>query len=354
MNCKGEKSVLDNLSTLFSAEDLSQWRQMINDVTRIVICCHKGPDGDALGSSLAIADYLSSEGKVAVVIVPDAFPDFLQWLPGVNLVLRYDKTASMSDNIIREAELIICMDFNSTKRVSAMQQALDEAEASMIVIDHHADPDIDAQLLLSYARLSSTSEMVFRLVHQLGGLERVSKHFMTYCYTGMMTDTGNFEYGCSYPDFFLVVSYLISRGVDKEKVYHRVYDRYSASCIRFRSYIISEKMQCAEDKHSAYFIITREDMSRFDYKKGDAEGLVNEPLRIKDIYLSVSLREDTEVENVFWVSLRTKGSYVCNDIAHQFFNGGGHANAAGGKIVATRDEAVNVVMKAIEAFSTKI
>ena len=337
---------------LLTDDQLKQWRDAIDQASRIVICTHKSPDGDALGSSLALQHYLLTLGKTSDIVIPDSYPDFLQWLPGANSVVRHDKHPSEAERLFHDADLVFCMDINTSSRVGTLQEALDACKAEKIVIDHHVSPTFDAPLLLSFPQMSSTTEIVFRLVSQLGGLGRVGMQFYTYCYCGMMTDTGNFSFNCSYPEFFNIIAYLVACGVDKEKIANRVYNSYSASCLRFRAYVISEKLHVNMDRHAAYFVISNADKERFHYIKGDAEGLVNEPLRIKDIYLSISLREDSQQPNLIWVSLRTSGHYNCNNLAEKFFNGGGHANAAGGRLYCTLAEAEVIVQQAIEKWLT--
>lgn len=340
-------STLPELSPMLTETQLEQWRRLVAEAQRIVICTHKSPDGDALCSSLALAHYLQTEGKIAAIAIPDAFPDFLQWLPGANQVKRYDKDAASVEQLLAKADLIFCLDINTTTRVATMQTALDGAPAPRIVVDHHTGPDINAALLLSQPHMSSATEMIFRIVSQMGALNRVGAQFYTCCYCGMMTDTGNFAYNCSYADFFHIIAYLVGQGVDKEKISHRVYNSYSADCLRLRAMVISEKMRIVPEQHAAYFVLTADEMRRYHYVKGDAEGLVNEPLRIKDILLSISLREDNAHPNLVWVSLRSAGNYTCHRLAERYFNGGGHPNAAGGKLLCSIQEAERIVQQAI-------
>ncbi len=347
-----EQDYIPQLPPLLTPEQTEQWQQWIGEAQHIVICTHKSPDGDALCSSLALANFLQTEGKMATIVIPDAFPDFLQWLPGANAMVRHDKRPAEAERRVSEADLIFCLDFNAISRVAKLQTVLEETPARKILIDHHLNPDIDASLIVSKPKMSSTTELIFRLVTQLNGLGRVGMQFFTCCYCGMMTDTGNFSFNCSAPDFFHIIAYLVSKGVDKEKINQRVYNSFSSDCLRFRAYVISEKMRVIEKHHAAYFAISHEDQQRFHFVKGDAEGLVNEPLRIKDIYLSISLRCDSVQPDLVWVSLRSVGNYHCNRLAEKFFNGGGHANAAGGRLYCSLQEAETIVQQAIEVWLT--
>lgn len=332
---------------LLSEAEIATLKENIDNSNRIVICCHKSPDGDALGSSLAWAEYLRTQGKEPDIIVPDAYPDFLQWLPGSERIIRYDKhAADKADEMLQKAELIFCLDFNGTNRVDEMKDALEQSPAHKIMIDHHLDPSMDTVLTVSHPQMSSTSELVFRIIWQLGGFEEMSRKCAVCIYCGMMTDTGGFTYNSNQPEIFFIVSQLLTKGIDKDKIYRNVFNNFSPWAIRLRGYLMSQKLNIFNDLHAAYFTISRRDMRDFHFIKGDAEGLVNEPLKIKGMRLSISLREDDRRDNTIWVSLRSVDDFPCNLVASEFFNGGGHLNASGGRLHCTLDEAERVVRRA--------
>lgn len=332
---------------LLSEAEIATLKENINNSNRIVICCHKSPDGDALGSSLAWAEYLRTQGKDPDIIVPDAYPDFLQWLPGSERIIRYDKhAADKADEMLQKADLIFCLDFNGTNRVDEMKYALEQSPAHKILIDHHLDPSMDTVLTVSHPQMSSTSELVFRIIWQLGGFEEMSRKCAVCIYCGMMTDTGGFTYNSNQPEIFFIVSQLLTKGIDKDKIYRNVFNNFSPWAIRLRGYLMSQKLNIFNDLHAAYFTISRRDMRDFHFIKGDAEGLVNEPLKIKGMRLSISLREDDRRDNTIWVSLRSVDDFPCNLVASEFFNGGGHLNASGGRLHCTLDEAERVVRRA--------
>lgn len=332
---------------LLSEAEIATLKENINNSNRIVICCHKSPDGDALGSSLAWAEYLRTQGKEPDIIVPDAYPDFLQWLPGTERIIRYDKhAADKADEMLQKADLIFCLDFNGTNRVDEMKYALEQSPAHKIMIDHHLEPSMDTVLTVSHPQMSSTSELVFRIIWQLGGFEEMSRKCAVCIYCGMMTDTGGFTYNSNQPEIFFIVSQLLTKGIDKDKIYRNVFNNFSPWAIRLRGYLMSQKLNIFNDLHAAYFTISRRDMRDFHFIKGDAEGLVNEPLKIKGMRLSISLREDDRRDNTIWVSLRSVDDFPCNLVASEFFNGGGHLNASGGRLHCTLDEAERVVRRA--------
>lgn len=332
---------------LLSEAEIATLKENIDNSNRIVICCHKSPDGDALGSSLAWAEYLRTQGKEPDIIVPDAYPDFLQWLPGSERIIRYDKhAADKADEMLQKADLIFCLDFNGANRVDEMKYALEQSPARKIMIDHHLDPSMDTVLTVSHPQMSSTSELVFRIIWQLGGFEEMSRKCAVCIYCGMMTDTGGFTYNSNQPEIFFIVSQLLTKGIDKDKIYRNVFNNFSPWAIRLRGYLMSQKLNIFNDLHAAYFTISRRDMRDFHFIKGDAEGLVNEPLKIKGMRLSISLREDDRRDNTIWVSLRSVDDFPCNLVASEFFNGGGHLNASGGRLHCTLDEAERVVRRA--------
>lgn len=335
---------------LISQEEINQLKQLINQSDKIVICCHRNPDGDALGSMLGWAEYLRSAGKLPVCIIPDAYPDFLQWLPGSERLIRYDKHPQFMNEIIREAQLIFCLDFNTASRTDEMADRLVESKAAKIMIDHHLSPDMDTVMCISRPEASSTCELVFRLIWQLGGFEMMTRKCATPLYCGMMTDTGGFTYNSTRPEIYFIISNLLTKKINKDKIYRNVYNNYSESRMRLMGHVLYNKLTVMGEYKSAYFILTREDLQRFKYIKGDAEGLVNIPLQIKGMKLSISLREDTEKENLIWVSLRSVDDFPCNIMAEQYFNGGGHLNAAGGRIECNVAEAEELVRKAISEF----
>ena len=339
---------------ILSQSDSNTLNGLIQAARNIVVCGHTSPDGDASGSSLAWAEYLRQVGKEPLIIVPDAFPDFLKWLPGVERVMRYDKHTAVCKERIAEADLIFCLDFNATNRVDDMQHALETTTAQRVVFDHHLNPQMDARLMVSLPQMSSTCEIVFRIVWQLGGFEMFSRQAAIAVYCGMMTDTGGFTYNSTRPEIYVIIGHLLTKGFDKDKVYRNVYNNYSSWAIRFRGYLMSQKLNVLNELNASYFCITRQDMKNFHFVKGDAEGLVNEPLRIKGQKLVISLREDTDKDNLILVSLRSVDDFPCNEMAERFFNGGGHLNASGGKLFCSMSEAERVVRDAIMAYSGRL
>lgn len=212
-------------------------------------------------------------------------------------------------------------------------------------------PDRDfVKVCISQPQRSSTSELVFRVISQLGGMDNLSTDGAVSLYTGMMTDTGGFTYNSSDPEIYMIISQLLTKGFDKDKIYRNVFNNYSQSRLRLMGYLLHEKLQFLAEGKASYFTLTREEMKQFDYIRGDSEGFVNLPLQVKGMRLSISLREDTE-SDVVRVSLRSVDDFPCNRMAEEFFNGGGHLNASGGHLPFPMSEAVETVKKAVEAYA---
>ena len=339
---------------IMTSDQLARLSQLISTSTTIVITTHKSPDGDAIGSSLGLAEYLRTLGKDATVVVPDQYPDFLHWLPNSEKIVRYDKHREKGDMLLKIADLVFCLDYNAPSRVDEMEEALMNSKAVKVLIDHHLKPDVPADLVISEPAACSTSELIFRIVWQLQAFEQQSRQFAVPVYCGMMTDTGGFTFNSSRPEIYFIISQLLTKNIDKDKIYRNVYHNYSENRLRLMGYVMYKKLVVLPEFHAAFYALTKEELDRFHFVKGDAEGLVNIPQQIKGLKLSISLREDTDKPDTVWVSLRSVADFPCNLMAEQFFNGGGHLNASGGRLNCSVDEAIETVKQAVIAFSDQL
>ena len=339
---------------IMNEDQLVQMNQLISNANNILITCHKSPDGDAIGATLAWAEYLTSIGKEPTMIVPDQFPDFLTWLPNSQKIVRYDKHREKCDILFKIADLIFCLDYNTPSRVDEMEQSLVNSPANRVLIDHHLKPEVPAVLTISQPEACSTCELIFRIVWQMGAFEQQTRHFAVPVYCGMMTDTGGFLYNSTRCEIYFIISQLLTKHIDKDRIYRNVYHNYSEDRIRLMGYVLYEKLVYIPEYNAAFYTLTKDELRRFHFIKGDAEGLVNIPQQIKGLKLSISLREDTDKPNIIWVSLRSVDDFPCNLMAEQFFNGGGHLNASGGRINGTMQDAIETVRKAIEAFGDRL
>lgn len=340
------------ISNLLDDKSLMQLMMLLKGAQRCVVCGHVSPDGDAMGSCLAWAEYLRKLGKDVTVVMPTHCPDFLKWLPGARQVVFYSDKSAEVQRLLDAADLVCCIDFAQAKRVQDMQGVLEACTTPRLVIDHHEAPDTSfaTAMLVSRPEASSASEMVFRLILQLGGWRDMSRSGAACIYCGMMTDTGNFAWSSDDPELYQIISMLMRKRIDKDHIYRNVYYSYSLDRLRFTGHVLSNNLKTYHDNRAALFTINREEMKTYNYVRGDAEGLVNQPLQIRGMRLSISLREDTE-RDVVRVSLRSVDDFPCNKMAEEFFNGGGHLNASGGELPFPLEEAVKTAERAIEAYA---
>ena len=332
------------LTKVIAQAHIDHFTKWFERADKIVIVSHVSPDGDAIGSSLGLYHFLDSQDKIVNVIVPNAFPDFLKWMPGSKDILLYDRYQEFADKLIMEADVICCLDFNALKRIDIVAAS----PGRKIMIDHHLYPEDFCRITISHPEISSTSELVFRLICRMGYFSDISKEGAECIYTGMMTDTGGFTYNSNNREIYFIISELLSKGIDKDDIYRKVYNTYSESRLRLMGYVLSN-MKVYKDYNSALISLTKEEQGKFDYIKGDSEGFVNIPLSIKNVCFSCFLREDTE-KKMIKISLRSVGKFPCNRLAAEFFNGGGHLNASGGEFYGTMEEAVKVFEQALEKY----
>lgn len=335
------------LSKVIEQAHVEHAKKWFDRAEKVVIVSHVSPDGDAIGSTLGLYHFLSLQDDRRVnVIVPNYFPDFLKWMPGAKDIILYNRYKDFADKLIREADVICCLDFNVLSRIDDMEEAVAKSSARKLMIDHHLHPGDFCRITISHPEISSTSELIFRLICQMGCFGDITKEGAECIYTGMMTDTGGFTYNSNNREIYTIISELLSKGIDKDQIYRNVYNTYSEGRMRLMGYVLYDKMQVYPNFNAALISLSREEQKRFQYAKGDTEGLVNMPLSIKGIRFSAFLREDTEKEMIK-ISLRSVGTFPCNKVAADFFNGGGHLNASGGEFYGTMDEAIELFKQAL-------
>lgn len=334
------------LTKVIAQAEVDHVEKWFERAEKIVIVSHVSPDGDAIGSSLGLYHFLTSQEKTVNVIVPNAFPEFLHWMPGAKEVIVYDKYKEYADKLINEADVLCCLDFNVLSRIDNMEEVVRNTPARKMMVDHHLYPGDFCRITISHPEISSTSELVFRLICQLGNFSDITKEGAECIYTGMMTDTGGFTYNSNDREIYYIISELLSKGIDKDEIYRKVFNTHSEGRLRLMGYVLYDKMQVFPEFNSALIWLDASEQKRFQYKKGDTEGFVNIPLSIKDVRFSVFLREDTE-KKMIKVSLRSVGTFPCNKVASEFFNGGGHLNASGGEFYGPMEEAINLFKQAL-------
>lgn len=335
------------LDNYFGEEDIFYFRSWMEWADNFVIVSHKSPDGDAVGSSLAMALYLKAKGKNVVVALPDAAPDCYSWMPGMGDVLLFDRDGGKVEALLGKADVICCLDFNQIGRVSGMAAPLLYSKAKKIMIDHHIGPGPFCDVTLSRPEASATCELVCHFLCALGEWNVVTREMAECLCAGMMTDTGGFVYNSSHPGFFYLISQLVEKDVDKDALYRKLFYCYSEDRLRMLGYATSQKLVVVPGSNVAYIALTQEEMDRFHSRKGDTEGLVNMPLQISGVKMTAFFREDA-VAGRIKVSLRSVGDVPCNRFASAYFGGGGHLNASGGEFDGSMEECVNTFLRGLE------
>lgn len=326
------------ISSIIDQTIIDKLRALINGVQRIAITCHKSPDGDALGSSLALAHVLRRLGKDATVVTPDMAPRALEFIPGVRELVVYTKHELRARHVLADAQLIFCLDFNSMQRIDRLAEVVETLKTTRVLIDHHLEPDeATFDLMISFPEASSTCELVFRVLMQMGLLRFMDRHAASCLYVGLLTDTGGLAYSCDNPELYEILASILRRRINRVDLYNKALNSFSADSLRLQGYAISEKMELYPEQGASLIALDKEELERFSYNRGDTETLVNKPLAIPGIYWSVFLREDADRIKV---SCRSQGDFSVSDICKRYFGGGGHENAAGGDFHGTIQEAV--------------
>ncbi|MDR1226405.1 MAG: bifunctional oligoribonuclease/PAP phosphatase NrnA [Prevotellaceae bacterium] len=306
---------------------------LLGNSKRCAILSHINPDGDAVGSSLGFWSYLQKTHPEleTKAIFPNRFPEFLAWMPLASDSLIYAENKDAVKGYVAGCNLIMCLDFNNLYRIEELGAEVKKGTATKILIDHHPQPSDEFDLVFSNTAASSTCELVYKIIVALGGRNTLTKGEAEALYVGILTDTGSFNHSVNSPEPFRIAADLMELGIDKDEIASKVFEGYSGSRLRLLGYCLSEKMQLIPEKKAAYMALSREELERFQFKAGDAEGFVNYPLSIKGIEVTAFFYESLDRTHIR-VSLRSKGKEISvNELARKYFNGGGHFNAAGGK-----------------------
>ncbi len=344
-------NIPSSLTPLVQENQVLETRKLIEKARKIVITTHLSPDGDALGSSLSLYHYLRSIGKDVRVIVPNAFPYFLKWMDGADNIIVNTYIPDVAERLIKNADVVFCLDFNTLKRIGDLGEHVEQSSAKKVLIDHHLSPDTIFDVTISYPHISSTSEIIFRLLLQLGDYDKIDAVIAECIYTGMMTDTGVFTYNSNDPEVFEIISLLLKKGIDRDLIYKNVFNNYSEERFRLLGFALSQRMKVYPESRAALIYLSKEDQKYFTISKGDTDGFVNLPLSIKNIIFAVFIREDDQLVKV---SLRSQGSFPCNEFAEDFFNGGGHLNASGGEFYGKIEDSITLFEKGLEKYSEQL
>ena len=317
-----------------------------------MVVSHTNPDGDAVGSSLAWAEVLRSLGHEVLCIVPNKYPYFLDWMPGIDEVVIFKNDAEgRARQAVEAADVIFCLDFNAISRLENLSETIAaNTTACRVLIDHHLQPDTGFDIAFSHPESSSTCYLVYRLVEALYGREAITRRMAELLYVGMMTDTGNFAFSHLTPDLFRAVADLVEKGISIPEIHNNVYNAYTEGRARLFGYAINRKMELIEDGTVAYMSLKENEMRRFQFQQGDSEGFVNYALTIRKVKMSAMFLAHRKFIRI---SLRSRGDVDVNLFARRYFNGGGHKNAAGGKSFLTMQETIDHYIRSVREFAAE-
>ena len=335
-----------------NTEIIKSFEQLVKtSVKSIVLVPHMNPDGDAMGSVLGLWRVLKNAGFKVQVVSPTKYPEFYHWMDGHDEVIIFSHHPKQSARALAESDLLICMDFNQLSRLGDMKPLVESYEGKKILIDHHPYPGNFTDLTISDITYSSTAELIFSVLQSTELAQYIDRDAATSFFTGIMTDTGSFDFSVSNPNTFEVVAQLTRMGIDQQFIHSKVYDNYSADRMRLMGFCLSNRMVVYPEFHTACMYITLEDQKTFNFKTGDNEGFVNMPLSINGIIFSVLF---TEKEKYIKASFRSKGDFAVNEVSEKYFNGGGHRNAAGGELYASLADTMALFESILPEFDERI
>ena len=325
-------------------------RQHLKSPQKAVIIPHKNPDGDALGSTLALMHFLHLEKHKAVIISPNDYPKFLNWLPGQEKILIHNESKELVQKKIDDATLIFTLDFNTLSRIDKLGEIVSKAKAVKVMIDHHEAPEDYASLMYSDTHMSSTCEMIYNLIISLNP-DSINSDVASCLYTGIMTDTGSFKYPSTTAETHKAIAHLIEKGADATAIHQKIYDSSSFNRLKLLGIALSNLNRIGS-LPVVYITLSQKELNSCEYQKGDTEGFVNYGLSLEGVQFACIMIEN-EKEGKIKMSFRSKGSFSVNEFARKYFKGGGHLNAAGGMSTDSMDETVQCFNKAVKEISSK-
>jgi phosphoesterase RecJ-like protein len=329
--------------------DLSKYTKELSEhfftTGNILLISHINPDGDTIGSQLALYHFYKSKGKNVDMITPNNLQEFLKWMDGADQIKVFTRDREVCKNLIGKADVIVMLDFNQPDRLGDMESIVTEAKAKKIVIDHHLDPKGYADFEITDPAFCATTELVHEIVTEINGGTFTDRSYSEAIYIGIITDTGNFNHGNYSSRTFRIVADLLETGIEKEKIINLVYNNFSAQKLRLQGFALNQRMVVIPEYQSAYIYLTKNDLAAYDHVKGDTEGFVNMPLSIKGIVFSAFF---TEKEGFIKISFRSKGSFPVNEFAAEFFSGGGHLNASGGEYRDTLENTISYFLNVLK------
>ena len=336
-----------------TSQELFKLKKILSAPRKVVIIMHKSPDGDAIGSALGLYHFLLRFKHTVQVISPNAYPDFLKWMEGTRKVIDFSKKPADALKAIRSAGLIVCLDFNTLKRIEELGKEVAKSKTLKLMIDHHPQPENFADIALHSTHASSTAELVFDLIDMLGERKKINKTIANCLYAGVMTDTGSFRFSSTTVHTHNVAAALMEHGAEITKVHHLIDDNNREIRLKLFGFALLEKMKILPEYATGFISLTLADLKQFDYKEGDTEGFVNEPLSVKGVMLSALFTEKPGGEGIK-ISFRSKAKFDVNLFARKHFNGGGHPNAAGANSELSMDETIIKFLQVLETYKDEL
>ncbi len=327
--------------------DIKEVKGLLEQVEQVVITTHRNPDGDAMGSSLALMHYLRKKGLEANFVAPTDYGDFLKWMPGSDDAFIYENNKDATETFFHRADVIFCLDFNDTARTEGLEGLLNEMDAPKVLIDHHLDPKHFEDYTLCDTSSAATAELVYDLIKDLGDYDFIDEEIGTCLYTGIITDSGSFRFASTSAKLHRIAALLLEEGIDHVKIHEKIYDSYSENSLRFFGYCFTNRLKVFKEYRTAIITICNEDYDKFGVTKHQTDGLVNFALSLKEVVFAAVIKENTEMTKI---SFRSKGRFPANEFAGEFFEGGGHLNAAGGKCDKGVSETANIFREKLDNY----
>ena len=319
-------------------ENLHELKSLLLSPKEIAILSHRNPDGDAIGSSLALYHFLKKLGHQVYIILPSPYPEVLSWLPAIQEVVIYDNDPELSREILEKTSMVFFLDFNSLERIDKLGELIPMDRVITVMIDHHLYPEPFPQYMLSDTMASSTAELVYDFILRLGEKHLLDETIGGCIFTGIITDTGSFKYSTS-SRLFRLVADLLDLGVDDYRLQDLIFNSLEEKHLRLLGHCLANRMEILPEYHVGIISLTKEDYANFDIQRGDTEGIVNYLLKIKEVKVAALI---TEQPTIVKISLRSKGDFSVQEIAQKYFKGGGHRNAAGGASFKSLEGTVNL------------
>lgn len=333
----------------FQVKLIAPIKILLREPKNIVITTHHRPDGDAIGSSLGLYNYLIQKNHKVHVVVPSDYPAFLKWMSGNDTVINYEREPSKGGQLIADADIIFCLDYNGIKRIDKMEGPVRESKAIRILIDHHPDPENAFDHSYSFPESCATCELIYEFITALEDRSLINKSVAECLYTGIMTDTASFRFASMKAETHRIVAKLMEAGAVNYKIHQDVYDTYTEDRLRMLGHCLKDKLVVLPEYNTAYISLTAEELDYYHFESGDTEGIVNYALSINNIRLAAFFSpRDGEIR----MSFRSKDDFPANEIAKKHFEGGGHKNAAGGKSMLSLDETIKKFLEVLPAYKS--